>query len=310
MKRTIIVFVVFLLPMTMFGQKLDVYGRKMVKSVTMRGNYTNNDIVYEYDGKGLVTKITSDCKVPPCGMGSRIKATLTMANGELRYVDEISGDKMNATYVVKDRRITLKSLTVGEATRYVHEYTYTNDGHIESMWENDRCLVTGRFCYDPGVWMYKFDFGGGVFNNYLAQYYEYSDRRLSETKVHGIRDFDLGAVGKEQHHHSSVVFSDKKNDTNLCIESFMEVYPCSYNGFNGVEWTCDWMGMYSTNLPEYIKTPTKLVSGKNIVNINKVIMYDYDGRGNLTGFSVSYDHDHSGYKAYETTCRVEFKYVE
>jgi len=295
----------------MFGQKLDVYGRKMVKSVTLKGYYYNDDIVYEYDNQGLVTKITSDSKVPPCGMGNRIKATLTMVNDELKCVNKIDdGEKMHATYVLKDRRIILKSLTVGDATRNVHEYTYTSDGHIESMWENNRHLVTGKFYYEPGVWKYMFDFEGGVFSSYLAQYYEYSDRQLFETKAQRICDFDMRPIGKEQYHHSSVVFGDKKNDTNLCIESFMQVYPCNYSGFNGAEWTCDWMGMYSTNLPEYIKTPSKLVSGKDIININKSITYDYDEKGNLTGFSMSYDHDYSGYKAYETTLRVEFKYVE
>ena len=305
MQRILVTFLVCLFGVLTYGQKLDKYGRKMVRSVTVRGKYYYLDASYDYDTEGIVNWVAADIRTPDCGY--RLKTKLTRNGDEITQKDEIDEYPSRRTFSFSNGRITSKCFRVG-GKREVYDYVYDDNGRLLSWFENHRNQnSSGTFDYEIGIKSKDYIWVDGNISGYADQYHEYYIRPLPEIKVRRVRDYRIVDNWSKQYHRDCIVFSDNENNTNLCIEAFIDKVLQHY--VRGIEFTCDWMGMRSDKLPDYVKTSTRVQVGNKFVQVCKGILYDYDENGNMTGFSVSYDHDYCGFKAYETMYHVEFQYV-
>lgn len=305
MQRILITFLVCLLGVLSYGQKLDKYGRKIVKSVVVDGKIQRAEITYAHNEDGLVVGI--DAVVEVSGSYS-FKMNLCYHNGSL--IQNVDGKDYPATikFVVDDDVIREKHITIGPDVNSF-EYEYSEYGMLSSVWTNYRNLNKGGiYEYEPGVWRHDFIWGEMCNTSFVDQYYEYDVLPRNTRRLIPVYGMTVSKKGSPQYHNNCIVFSDNENDTNLCIESFIDLLPQFY--INGLEYTCDWMGTLCRMLPDYFPTQSKVQVGNRFLSINKGLLYEYDSNGNMTGFSVSYDHDYCGYKAYETLYRVNIKYVE
>ena len=309
MKKILLFLILFWVILPVCAQKIDFLGRKMVKSVKVIADYERTSFIYNYDSDGNLTSISVDINL--LNSGYRLKTKLSLTGDVLIQKDEIEGDETDKRpakrlFVMENERIVSKCLERG-GERDVYDYEY-DDGRLNSIWKNyRRSNSKGTFDYAVGVWRHMCKFVNGNFEGYSDQYYEYYIAPLPETMVRNVKDFYMLPKGSTQHRDKRIVFSNNRNDTNLCIESFLGAFPCYY--MNGVEYTCDWMGMRSDFLPDYLPTTSMKQIGNKFVTINKCVLYNYDDKNNLTDFSIYYDHDNGDSKAYETLYKVEFEYV-
>lgn len=303
MRRTVLFFIVFLLSVMCMAQRRDERGRKIISSVRVESKHGVSVFRYSYFPDGFVASVTSDINIDELHAKS-VLATTT----DYCLVQSSCDDGVERAYTLVDGRIIAKSEIDGRQSK-VYEHIYSDTGQLLMSWYNYRLRNGDEFDYEMSVSRNEYIYSHSGLTDFMVWNYKYLKRPVSEDAPFRIVFDGLITDGEPNTKKLGSVFGNRLNDTNLDLSAFIP--GTASNFMYGSEYTCDWMGTRSDKLVTRLNTGNSYWSNeeRKFIDIHLVVKYHEDTDGNISTFSIFYDHKLGDIKPNDVQCTVFVEYV-